>query len=122
MHNEVISLRGPLTDLISDQQRENQILDEEIKKQQLLFKEVIQECSTKWPTNSKTMSPDKTQTFSSKPPNLSIKHQISNNSNGLRRSSVSTHQNWLEDVPDGTPLVLPRIRMSSLTFTERVSQ
>ena len=122
VHNEVMSLRGPLTDLISDQQRENQILDEDIKKQHLLFKEVIQEYSTKCATNSKAVSPEKTQTFSSRPPNLSIKHQISNNSNNLRRSSVSTHQNWLEDVPDGTPIVLPRIRMSSLSFTERVSQ
>ena len=121
VHNEVLNLRGPLTDLISDQQRENQILDEGIKKQQLLLKEVIQDCSLKRPTNSKTKSVDKNQKSSNKSPNLSIKHKISNNLNGLRRSSVSTHQNWLEEVPDGTSLVLPRIRMSSLTITERAS-
>lgn len=116
VHHEILSLQGPLTDLISDQQRENVILNEDIKKQQLFLNEVLEDYSKI--KKSIHLSPEKAKKTVTQPPSLSAKHKFSNNSPNFRRASVITHQNWLEDIPDGTALTLPKIRMSSLSSTE----
>ena len=105
LQKQIVDLQGPMTDLISDQQRENEMLSENIKSQQV----VLNALSNKISPQKSALEPGK-HLISSQSPSLSVKHKLSS---GFRRTSVPTSKNWLEDVPDGVPLTLPRVPLSS---------
>lgn len=105
LHKKIIDLQGPMTDLISDQQRENEMLSENLKTQQI----VLNALSNKFSPQKSSLESN-SHLISSQSPSLSVKHKLSS---GFRRTSVPTSKNWLEDVPDGVALTLPRVPLSS---------
>jgi archaellum component FlaC len=103
VQSQIKTLQGPLTDLISDQQRENELLSNSLKNHQTVLNELVAEIAK--------YKPDvKVPKGSSGSPSLSVKHKLAT---GFRRTSVSTSKNWLEDIPDGVALTLPRVNYSS---------
>ena len=112
VHNKVISIQGPITNLISDQQRENEILNENIKKHQTVLNDVIGNYTKLNPSSKITQRKGRNSSLGVESPKITFKHQLSNTMNGFRKNSVPTHQNWLEEIPDGTPLFLPRLQPS----------
>ena len=93
--NEVENIKGPMTDLISDQQREKEILEENLKRQQLTFREMIDEYSS----SLKTLLPEsfllqsristaRPQTRKSNDsPRVSVKHKFFEHNNSYRTSN-----------------------------------
>ena len=121
VHNEVVSIQGPIIDLISEQQRENHILNQDIKKQQSVINGVIEEYTK---SGSITRESAK-RSFGSVPntasPDVSLKYKFTSTKNGNRRISVKTSDNWLELIPDGNPLVLPRIAAATPIHSKKKS-
>jgi hypothetical protein len=119
LKGEVAALQGPIVDLISEQQRENQMLNDDIKTQQNLIYEIIE-------TKNGNLTPASRgirNRFDSVPNtahDLSIKYKLVSSKHGNRRTSAKTNDNWLEGIPDGNPLVLPRIIGSSPMRNKRM--
>ncbi|OMJ74844.1 hypothetical protein SteCoe_26148 [Stentor coeruleus] len=117
VQNEVKAIQGPITDYISDQQRENEILTQDLRKHQKVLKDVIYEFtshtaqSPKCGRSSCVMSPEVARASSTSivSPNLTAKVQLAMK-NTIRKNSITAHGNWLEDLPHGTQLQLPRIK------------
>ena len=103
VQDQIKTLQGPLTDLISDQQRENEILSSNLKSYQSVLADLVVEIS-KYKPDVKIPKP------SAGSPTLTVKHKLAT---GFRRTSVPTWKNWLEDIPDGVALNLPRVNLSS---------
>ena len=109
---EVAALQGPIVDLVSVQQRENLMLNEDIKTQQSLIYELVESKKGSMTPVSRGIR----TRFDSNPttaPDLSLKYKLVSSKHGNRRTSAKTVDNWLEIIPDGNPLVLPRIVGSS---------
>jgi hypothetical protein len=104
IETQLKSMQGPIADLISDQQRENSMLAHHIKTHQKAVKDAISKLSIA-KTQSITIP---SSTF----PDLSIKYKLSS-PDQFRKFSMPTTKNWLQEIPIGAPLALPRIRQSS---------
>lgn len=111
VEKEVATIQGPIVDLISEQQRENQILNENIKTQTSLINEMIDAKPIRTPLRGRVSQGRSVPGTAS--PDLSLKYKLTSSKNGNRRISANTSINWLEGIPDGTPLVLPRITAGS---------
>ncbi|OMJ79315.1 hypothetical protein SteCoe_20696 [Stentor coeruleus] len=111
VEKDVATIQGPIVDLISEQQRENQILNENIKTQTNLINEMIDAKPIRTPLRGRITQGRSVPGTAS--PDLSLKYKLTSSKNGNRRISANTSNNWLEGIPDGTPLVLPRINAGS---------
>lgn len=105
---EVASLQGPIVDLISEQQRENKMLNEDIKTQQNLIYEVIEGKMGFTPKSGNGIR-GRSESNPATAPDLSVKYKLASAKGGTRKTTAKTNENWLEMIPDGNPLILPRI-------------
>lgn len=95
VQSEVSDIQGPLTDLISDQQRENMILTEEIRRNQELFRNMVENIPTGYSQVLERNSLRETSVDSafnlsarvqSASPNISVKHRFYSSNNKYRVS------------------------------------
>ena len=116
--NEFEIIKGPMTDLISDQQREKEILEENLRRQRQSFNEIIEECSLSM-KNFNTDSLIQSRITTTRPrtrksnesPKVSVKHKFFETNNTFRVSNppLKTEENWLLGFPDGKTLALPKV-------------
>ena len=116
---EVAALQGPIVDLVSEQQRENLMLNEDIKTQQSLIYELVESKKGNLTPVSRGIR-TRVDSNPTTAPDLSLKYKLVSSKHGNRRTSAKTVDNWLEIIPDGNPLVLPRIIGSSPQRNKRM--
>ena len=129
---EIARLNGPLTDLISDQHRESMSVREELRRNQDVFRAMIEEYiqkpeSLRVPTSSlQEYLREKNETHrnshsrvNSATPTLSVKHRYYK-SNG-HAEGINPEENWLSYMPDGKAVWLPRVPKSA-GRTERIER
>ena len=119
--NGLESLKGPLTSMISDQNRENTSLKEEVKRNQELFRSFIGGEQSTTPdlmnVRSSQISREKNDTkrshsrINSATPTLSVKHRYYKANNLVE--SINPEENWLSFLPDGKAVWLPRVAKSA---------
>ncbi|CAG9328319.1 unnamed protein product [Blepharisma stoltei] len=125
VQGEVLDLQGPMTDLISDQQRENIGLTQEIRRNQELVRSMVENIPnsvsqaferSSFRESSLDSSYAVTARVQTASPKISVKHRFysSNNKYRLSSRSVNHDANWLKSLPDSNPLALPRISRHSL--------
>ncbi|OMJ75854.1 hypothetical protein SteCoe_24916 [Stentor coeruleus] len=118
LNKELQIIKGPMSDLISDQQREKEILEENLKRQQATFRDIVDECSlsmkniipeTFLQSRISTARPNTRKTNDS--PRVSVKHKFYETNNAYRISNpnLKTDENWLSVYPDGRSLALPKV-------------
>ena len=95
VQKDVISIQGPIIDLISEQQRENQMLNEDIKNHQNMINNVIEDFSSKAIYTPKENIRKKISGVhpSTASPDLSVKYKLTSAKNGNRRTSAKTCDN-----------------------------
>ena len=125
----------PLTNLISDQQRENKILSEDLKRNQELFRALVEEYVL---ANPKQRSQNEEEIFigysnkvaenyfkrnnrtNSATPDITSKNKFYKTNLGYWNSPPKIDSNWLGSLPDGKAISLPRVaarEKSSLSHT-----
>jgi septation ring formation regulator EzrA len=118
IHSEVENIKGPMNDLISDQQREKEILEENLKRQRQGFQEILQDSSVsvKNLVNESVVQSRITTTRprtrkSNESPKVSLKHKFFEGNNSFRQSNplLKAEENWLSGFPDGKTLALPKV-------------
>lgn len=118
LNKELQTIKGPMSDLISDQQREKEILEENLKRQQATFRDIVDECSlsmknvipeTFLQSRISTARPNTRKTNDS--PRVSVKHKFyeTNNTYRISNPNLKTDENWLSMYPDGRSLALPKV-------------
>ena len=123
VHKEVETIKGPMTDLISDQLREKEILEENLKRQQVNFREIFDDYSTSMknliPENlalHSRLNTARPQTRKSNDsPRVSVKHKFFeiNNTYRLSNPNLKADENWLASFPDGKTIALPKVGIIS---------
>ena len=114
---EVEKIKGPMNDLISDQQRENEILEENLKRQRQGFQEIIEDCSISVKNLNQSIVQSRITTTrprtrtSNESPKVSLKHKFFESNNSFRQSNpaLKAEENWLSGFPDGKTLALPKV-------------
>ncbi|OMJ74843.1 hypothetical protein SteCoe_26146 [Stentor coeruleus] len=116
----IMEIKGPMTDLISDQQRENATMSEELRRHQELFRVIIEEYSAGKPKIDKLDLIDQahkiTEGYKKKlrpqcqTPDMSIKNKFYKSNFSYRLSPSKIDSNWLSSVPDGKAISLPRVK------------
>lgn len=122
VQKEVDNIKGPMTDLISDQQREKEILEESLKRQQLIFREILDEYSASVKTLMPEGLPSRLTTArpitrkSADSPKVTVKHKFFDTNNSYRATNpgIKTDENWLASYPDGKTLALPKVAIKLL--------
>lgn len=118
LNKELQNIKGPMTDLISDQQREKEILEENLKRQQATFRDIVDECSLSMknivPENivqSRISTARPNTRKANESPKVSVKHKFYDSNNAYRVSNPNSKadENWLSFYPDGRTLALPKV-------------
>lgn len=118
LNKELQNIKGPMTDLISDQQREKEILEENLKRQQATFRDIVDECSFSMkniiPENivqSRIGTARPNTRKANESPRVSVKHKFYDSNNAYRVSNpnVKADENWLTFYPDGRTIALPKV-------------
>lgn len=133
MNRELQTIKGPMTDLISDQQREKEILEESLKRQQATFRDIVDECSI----SLKSIHPEtliQSRISTARPntykaqdsPRISVRHKFyeTNNTYRLANPNIKTDENWLASFPDGRNVALPKvgIKKSEKSLTQEIKK
>ena len=122
---EVVKLTGPVTDLVSNQSRENFALSEEIKRNQEIIRSMLDDITNKpdylqlnLKSIHESLCKDKSDyekgshsRVNSATPSLSVKHRYYKSNK--HAENVSIDENWLSYMPDGKPIWLPRVPKSA---------
>ena len=124
IENEVEVIKGPMTDLISDQQREREILEENLKRQQVQFREMYDEYSLSMKTLLPESFPLQSRITTARPqtrktsesPRVSVKHKFfeSNNIHRVQHPTLKAEDNWLAGFPDGKTVALPKVGIKKI--------
>lgn len=119
IENEVGNIKGPMTDLISDQQREREILEENLKRQQVQLREVVDEYSLSmktlvpegFPIHSRITTARPLTRKTNESPRVSVKHKFfeTNNAHRVLNPGIKAEDNWLAQFPDGKTIALPKV-------------
>ena len=116
VYAQICEVKGPLTSIVSDQVRESSSLQEELRRNQEVFRSLIEDYNIRpvsQLTHRKSESLSKQQGHSrvnSATPTLSMKHRYYKSN---KNNEVSTiEDNWLGAVPDGKAIWLPRMSYS----------
>ena len=117
-------IKGPMTDLISDQQREREILEENLKRQQVQFREMYDEYSLSMKTLLPESFPLQSRITTARPqtrktsesPRVSVKHKFfeSNNIHRVQHPTLKAEDNWLAGFPDGKTVALPKVGIKKI--------
>lgn len=112
---QICEVKGPLTSIVSDQVRESSSLQEELRRNQELFRNLIEDYNIRpvsQLTHRKSENSEKRShsRVNSATPTLSMKHRYYKSN---KNNEVSTiEDNWLSAVPDGKAIWLPRMSYS----------
>ncbi|OMJ91958.1 hypothetical protein SteCoe_5392 [Stentor coeruleus] len=131
LNKELQTIKGPMSDLISDQQREKEILEENLKRQQVAFRDMVDECTlsmkniipeTFLQSRISTARPNTRKTNDS--PRISVKHKFyeTNNTYRISNPNLKTDENWLSMYPDGKSLALPKVGVKLKKGSENESK
>lgn len=114
----VNNLNEPLIDLISDQQRENQVLHEEVRRQQELFRAMVEDYSG---NRNRSQSENreiiefanvvkrKHAKRNSETPDLTVKNKFYQTGVLGKASPRKVESHWTKKMPDGKAISLPRV-------------
>lgn len=116
----IMEIKGPMTDLVSDQQRENATMSEELRRHQELFRVIIEEYSAGKPKSDRSDQIEQAYKITEgnkkklrpqcQTPDMSIKNKFYKTNFSHRLSPSKIDSNWLSSVPDGKAISLPRVK------------
>lgn len=107
--NEIKEVKGPLTSLISDQTRESCSLASEIRRNQEIFRNFMDDTGARPSSqNSRLKSSEGfNNRVSSATPNMTSKHKYYRSNKTCNVASIE--DNWMSLMPDGKQVWLPRV-------------
>jgi len=116
LQKDVSDVKGPLTEILSEQQRENEALTENVRMQLDMLRSYMGEMSLEQPTASTTLRTPSAGARQQTPGNLTLKqrfHQRFKDQEGLPISG-KLEENWWKNVPEGKTIYLPRFEKSKM--------